>query len=46
MAWMAQQFPHGRYLYCANGSHLAIYDDQETWFKGVIAFLQDVDRGK
>jgi len=46
MAWMARQFPHGRYLYCANGSHLAIYDDQETWFKGVIAFLQDVDQGK
>src|SRR5262245_13834326 len=22
----------GRYLYCANGSHLAMYDDQKTYF--------------
>lgn len=43
--WMASQFPKGRYLHCPNGSHLAIYDDQETYFKGLIQFIQDVDQG-
>jgi proline iminopeptidase len=40
MEWMASQFPNGRYLYCPNGSHMALYDDQQTWFQGVIAFLK------
>jgi proline iminopeptidase len=40
MEWMASQFPKGRYLYCPNGSHLALYDDQQTWFAGVIDFLK------
>ena len=43
MEWMASQMPNGRYLYCPNGSHLAIYDDQKTWFDGVIAFIRGVD---
>jgi proline iminopeptidase len=43
MEWMAKQLPKGRYLYCAKGSHLALYDDQVTWFSGVIQFLHDVD---
>ena len=43
MKWMSEQFPKGRYLYCANGSHLAIFDDQETYFAGVIDFLHDLD---
>ncbi len=46
MEWMAQQLPHGRYLYCANGSHFSLYDDQSAWFTGVTQFLKDVDRGK
>ncbi|HWA28278.1 MAG TPA: proline iminopeptidase-family hydrolase [Lacunisphaera sp.] len=46
MKAMAGQFPRGRYLYCAHGSHLAIYDDQQTWFEGVIQFIKDVDAGK
>jgi proline iminopeptidase len=40
MEWMASQFPNGRYLYCPNGSHMALYDDQQTWFAGVIGFLK------
>jgi len=43
MEWMASQFPNGQYLYCANGSHMSMYDDQQTYFDGVIAFLRDVD---
>jgi proline iminopeptidase len=44
MRWMAGQFPLGRFLYCPEGSHLALYDDQQVWFKGLIAFLRDTDR--
>jgi proline iminopeptidase len=46
MEWMAAQVQRGRYLHCPNGSHLAMYDDQETYFAGLIAFLQDVDAGR
>jgi len=35
----------GRYLYCPNGSHLAMYDDQKVFFDGVIDFIHDVDNG-
>ena len=46
MKWMAEQMPKGRYLYCPNGSHFAILDDQQTYFKGLIQFIKDVDAGK
>ncbi len=39
MEMMAGRLPNGRFLYCANGSHLAMYDDQETYFHGLISFL-------
>jgi proline iminopeptidase len=39
MEWMAGQLPHGRYLYCGRGSHLAFYDDADTYFPGLIGFL-------
>lgn len=39
MEWMAKQFPKGSYLYCAKGSHMAMYDDQETYMNGLIKFL-------
>jgi proline iminopeptidase len=37
---------HGRYLYCPNGSHLAMWDDQQVFMNGVIQFIKDVDAGK
>lgn len=40
MKWMATQFPKGNYLYCANGSHMSLYDDQETYMNGLISFLK------
>jgi proline iminopeptidase len=46
MQWMAAQMPHARYLYCPNGSHLAIYDDQQVYMKGLVDFLHDVDAGR
>jgi len=35
----------GRYLYCPNGSHLAMWDDQQVFMNGVIKFIKDVDEG-
>ena len=46
MEWMAGAVQRGRYLYCPAGSHLAMYDDQETYFRGLIDFVLDVDSGR
>jgi len=46
MEMMASKVQKGRYLYCPNGSHLAMYDDQKTYMGGVVQFLRDVDGGK
>jgi proline iminopeptidase len=40
MEMMAGRLPNGRYLYCPKGSHLAMYDDQETYFAGLTDFLR------
>lgn len=42
---MARRLPKGRYLYCPNGSHMSIYDDQSTYMQGIIQFIRDVDAG-
>ena len=46
MEMMAKKVRHGRYLYCPQGSHMSMYDDQKTWFDGIIRFVNDVDRGR
>jgi proline iminopeptidase len=46
MEWMANAVQHGRYLYCPNGSHLALYDDQEIYFRGLTQFIHEVDAGR
>jgi proline iminopeptidase len=42
MEMMAGRLPQGRYLYCPRGSHLAMYDDQETYFAGLTSFLSTI----
>ena len=42
---MAGAFARGRYHHCPDGSHLAIYDDQKSYFEGLLRFLRDVDSG-
>jgi proline iminopeptidase len=42
MEMMAGLLPPGRYLHCPTGGHLAIYDDQETYFAGLIGSLRDL----
>jgi proline iminopeptidase len=46
MKKMAESMPRGRYLDCPTGSHMAMYDDQERYFAGLIQFLNDVDAGR
>jgi proline iminopeptidase len=41
MKWMATQFPKGTYLYCNKGSHMSMYDDQQTYMKGLISYLKN-----
>jgi proline iminopeptidase len=36
---MARRLPRGSYLHCPDGSHLAMYDDQETYMHGLIDWL-------
>jgi len=42
MRMMAGRLPAGRYLHCPDGSHLSMYDDQETYFAGLVEFLHDI----
>ncbi|MGO9503452.1 MAG: proline iminopeptidase-family hydrolase [Streptosporangiaceae bacterium] len=42
MRMMAGALPRGRYLHCPDGSHMAMYDDQQTYFAGLIDFLQSL----
>jgi proline iminopeptidase len=37
---------NGSYLYCPNGSHLAMWDDQKIYMEGVISFINKVNAGK
>jgi proline iminopeptidase len=39
MEWMSRQLPQGDYLYCPQGSHMAMWDDPETYHKGLLDFI-------
>lgn len=43
MEWIATQVQNGQYLHCPNGSHLAMYDDQQTYYDGLIKFIKQVN---
>jgi proline iminopeptidase len=43
MELMAGRLSDGRFLLCPNGSHLAMYDDQVTYFEGLVNFIRDVE---
>ena len=45
MEWMSRQMPKGQYLHCPNGSHLSMYDDQQTYVTGLVRFIKGVDGG-
>jgi len=46
MEWMSTQVKNGKSLYCPNGSHLCMWDDQKVFMDGVVKFIKDVDAGK
>ncbi|MEO5762744.1 MAG: proline iminopeptidase-family hydrolase [Vicinamibacteria bacterium] len=46
MEMIANTVKHGRFLLCPNGSHFSMYDDQKTYFGGLIKFIKDVDAGR
>jgi proline iminopeptidase len=43
MAGMAKKLPHGQFLLCPKGSHMAMYDDQQVYFDGLIGFFRGVE---
>ena len=43
MEEMSKLVQNGSYLYCPNGSHLAMWDDQEVFMNGVIDFIKTVE---
>jgi proline iminopeptidase len=40
-----QLIPNSRTYICPNGSHTAMYDDQQNYFNNLISFLKDVQGG-
>ena len=38
--------PKGRCLFCPDGAHMALYDDQMVCFDGLVRFIRDVDAGR
>ena len=43
MKWMSEQVKDGKYLYCPDGSHLSMWDDQQVFMNGVINFIKETD---
>ena len=43
MEEQSKMVKNGSYLYCPNGSHLAMWDDQKTYMNGVISFIKKVN---
>jgi proline iminopeptidase len=46
MRLMSTLVQNGSFLYCPNGSHMAMYDDQKTYVPGLIKFIKAVETGK
>jgi len=43
---MGRLLPKARVAICANGSHLAMWGDQEAYFRALIGFLKDIEGGR
>jgi len=41
---MGQLIPNSQVVVCENGSHLSMYDDQETYFGALVPFLLQADK--
>ncbi len=40
---MGELVPNARVVVCENGSHVCMYDDQETYFHELLKFIRDVE---
>ena len=43
MEEQSKMVQNGRYLYCPNGSHMCMWDNQKVFMSGVISFINDVN---
>ncbi len=43
MRWVATQVRQGAALICPKGSHMSMYDDQQTYMSGLLKFVKLVD---
>ncbi len=41
MEWMSRQIPSSTFLLCSKGSHMCMWDDQQTYFNGLIKFMKE-----
>lgn len=46
MRWISTQVKQGSFLLCPKGSHMAMWDDQDAYGKGLVAFLKGIDAGQ
>jgi proline iminopeptidase len=37
---------HGSFLLCAKGSHMSMWDDQDTYGAGLVKWLKAIDAGQ
>ena len=44
MEEQSKMVQNGEYLYCPNGSHLAMWDDQKTYMNGVIDYIKKINK--
>ena len=42
---MGALIPSARVVICEQGSHCSLYDDQQTYFRDLLAFIKDVEAG-
>ena len=43
MRAIAGEFPDGAHVNCPNGSHMSFYDDQQTYFTGLIDWITEIE---
>ncbi len=41
---IAGEFPDGAHVHCPAGSHMSMYDDQRTYFDGLIGWIESVEK--
>ncbi len=46
MRWVSRQVAQGSFLLCPQGSHMAMWDDQQTYVSGLVRFLKGIDAGE